>query len=412
MIKRIFLTSLFLFYFYSAFCQITQTGRNHINVLASKAYYGRGYVNKGLEKSARYIRKELKKSNVEAGIDNYFQLTPKFPVNTFPKAIILKELSNKNKEDINTHVAGKSFLLHPSSGSIHLNQQKIIRINSDQKIPALKSNTIYFVEKSDYPQDSLELFQRSLLNSELVKNSLLIIYDPVKLTWSPSMEKSNNAVLTTNKIISTEMIQAQWENTWKASFQGINVIGKVKGKRSDSSVYFTAHYDHLGMLGKHMFPGANDNASGTALLLELASYYAQNQPNFDTYFLFTCGEELGLLGSYFYLQDPASDLSKIKILINLDMVGTGNEGITVVNAIKHQDFYDKMKKYNQDRIIEIKQRGEACNSDHCLFDKAGIPAVFIYTLGGKQAYHDINDDGTDLSLAAFNSLFDLLIEVV
>jgi len=173
---------------------------------------------------------------------------------------------------------------------------------------------------------------------------------------------------------------------------------------------FSAHYDHLGQMGSAIFRGANDNASGVAMLLTLAEYYGENQPKFDTYFLFTTAEEIGLLGSRYFIENAPFDLGKIRLLVNLDMVGTGDEGITVVNAKKHNRYFELLQKLNKDRITNIKARGEACNSDHCFFDQIGVPAVFIYTLGGKQAYHDVYDNGEGLSLDAFDELHDLIIE--
>jgi Zn-dependent M28 family amino/carboxypeptidase len=172
----------------------------------------------------------------------------------------------------------------------------------------------------------------------------------------------------------------------------------------------SAHYDHLGQMGTAIFRGANDNASGVAMLLALAKHYGKNKPKFDTYFLFTTAEEIGLLGSYYFIENAPFDLRKIKMLVNLDMVGTGDEGITVVNAKKHKSYFELLQKLNDGGITKIKERGEACNSDHCLFDQIGVPAVFIYTLGGKQAYHDIYDNGEDLSLEAFDELQELIIE--
>jgi Zn-dependent M28 family amino/carboxypeptidase len=163
-------------------------------------------------------------------------------------------------------------------------------------------------------------------------------------------------------------------------------------------------------MGSAIFRGANDNASGVAMLLALAKYYGENKPKFDTYFLFTTAEEVGLLGSSYFIQNPPFDLKKIKMLVNLDMVGTGDEGITLVNAKKQNHYFELLENLNKGRINQIKARGEACNSDHCLFDRIGIPAVFIYTLGGKQAYHDIYDNGEGLSMEAFDALYDLLIE--
>ena len=98
--------------------------------------------------------------------------------------------------------------------------------------------------------------------------------------------------------------------------------------------------------------------------------------------------------------------------MNLDLVGTGEEGITIVNGTKHGKIFDLFTGLNATRLSQIKARGEACNSDHCFFDKAGVPAIFIYTLGGSKAYHDIHDDISSPSLYAFNQLQSLIIDVV
>ncbi|MFQ3213049.1 MAG: aminopeptidase YwaD [Marivirga sp.] len=394
--------------------QYQESGRGHIAILSSEEFAGRGYVKNGMYKSADYIRKELEKYGVTDAAKNYFQLTPSFPVNTFPDAVTLTgiTLSAEGREVTNSYVAGADFLITPTSGDINIYKQQIVNIKEHTIFSQLKSNTAYYLDKTTIEDEFLKKIQEYYIESKTLKNSLLIIYDSSKLTWYPARTKSNNAIVTINIPMKAEQIIAQWKSKLKNKFQGINIIGKVEGKRSDSSIFFSAHYDHLGTLGQHIFPGANDNASGVAMLLDLAKYYAKNQPIFDTYFLFTCAEELGLLGSYYYIQDPVSSLKHIKLLINLDMVGTGDEGITIVNAEKQKKFFDQMEDENNHYLAAIKARGEACNSDHCLFDRAGVPAVFIYTLGGKQAYHDINDNGEGLSLYAYNGLIELLKIVV
>ena len=108
----------------------------------------------------------------------------------------------------------------------------------------------------------------------------------------------------------------------------------VKGTaQPDSFIFITAHYDHLGGMGKDTyFPGANDNASGDALLLSLAKYYVAHPAKYSIGFILFAGEEAGLVGSKYYTENPIVPLKNIRFLINTDLAGTGDEGITVVNA--------------------------------------------------------------------------------
>lgn len=403
---------LFLFIIYtslSSWAQTKESAQSHIQKLASKEFSGRGYVENGMLKSAKYIRKVLKESGVEEATSNYFQITPAFTVNSFPYPILFEESEDSKTRQF---TAGIDFLLNPNSGDIKLIESTLVQVQEEIPFSEIKSNTAYYLIKAAFKAEFLSKLEQFFIESTNVTNSLLIVYDSSKLTWYPAMSKSNNAVMTLTQPLSGKPITAKWKTKLNNQFNGINIIGKVSGKRSDSSFFFTAHYDHLGMLGDHIFPGANDNASGVTMLLDLAKYYAQNQPKFDTYFLFTCGEELGLLGSYFYLKEPVYPVAQMRLLINLDMVGTGDEGITIVNATKQKRFYDLMQENNHQLVEKIKARGEACNSDHCLFDKKGVPSVFIYTLGGKQAYHDVNDNGKDLSLSAYEGLFKLITDVL
>ena len=104
-------------------------------------------------------------------------------------------------------------------------------------------------------------------------------------------------------------------------------------------------------------------------------------------------------------------LSKIKFLVNLDLVGTGVEGITVVNATEFPVQFDLLSHLNEKELylVNIKKRGQACNSDHCPFFAKGVPCFFIYTLGGIAAYHDLDDRPETLPLTAFEGLTKLLI---
>ena len=106
------------------------------------------------------------------------------------------------------------------------------------------------------------------------------------------------------------------ENEFLENYGCFNVIAKVEGRRHDSCLVFTAHYDHLGKLGKKTYyPGAHDNASGTAAIITLAAHYAKNTPEYDMYFIAFSGEDANLRGSEWYAEHPVVPLSQIKYLI-------------------------------------------------------------------------------------------------
>lgn len=387
-------------------CQ-SNLAREHLSILTSDSLAGRGFTQNGQKKAADFIIKQLMQFNVKAGNGNSFKQELSYPVNTFPGNV---QFSVESKNSIKIYGAGKDFLFHSASASMDIKGQ-FKEISEGFKFPRKAKNEIFYIEKTIDNEKEVQELTESFLFDSKVSGNLLIVQDSSKWSWFPSSKQSTNSVLyVKDPLKSGTEISATNEAESISNFKSSNVIGKIDGGRSDSVIMLSAHYDHIGQMGSAIFKGANDNASGVAMLLALAKYYGENQPKFDVYFLFTTAEEIGLLGSYHFIENSPFDLRKIKMLVNLDMVGTGDEGITVVNAKKHNRYFELLKKLNDGRITEIKARGEACNSDHCLFDQIGIPAVFIYTLGGKQAYHDVFDNGEGLSLEAFDELHDLILE--
>ena len=213
-----------------------------------------------------------------------------------------------------------------------------------------------------------------------------------------------------------ETVTLDVENRFSRAYPVRNIAGQMKGiTQPDSFIIITAHYDHLGQMGKDVyFPGANDNASGVAMMLNLASFYSKNKPNYSLIFIALTGEEAGLLGSEYFVEHSPVDLKKIKFLINLDLEGNGEDGITVVNGSVYKDKFKTLTEINENEryFSVIKSRGEACNSDHCSFYQKGIPCFFIYTMGGTQAYHDPNDTFNSLTLAKFTELTQLIIKFI
>jgi len=203
------------------------------------------------------------------------------------------------------------------------------------------------------------------------------------------------------------------ENKLEKKFKANNICAIVKGTaKPDSIILITAHYDHLGGMGSNtFFPGANDNASGVSLLMNLAQYYAKNPQRYSIGFILFAGEEAGLLGSKYFTQNPLVPLKNIRFLINTDLAGTGEEGITVVNATEFTKEFEWMKKINDEQklLAAVNVRGKAANSDHYFFTEKGVPAFFFYTLGGIKAYHDVFDKPETLPLNEHEDLFKLII---
>ena len=124
------------------------------------------------------------------------------------------------------------------------------------------------------------------------------------------------------------------------------------------------------------------------------------------------GEEAGLIGSKYFTENPLVPLKNIRFLINTDLAGTGEEGITVVNATEFPKEFAIMQQVNKDNnlLFAVNARGKAPNSDHYFFTEKGVPSFFFYTLGGIKAYHDVFDKAATLPLNEHEDLFKLLIK--
>jgi len=168
---------------------------------------------------------------------------------------------------------------------------------------------------------------------------------------------------------------------------------------------------------KAVYPGASDNASGTATVVDLARYFAANPEKayYTMIFALVSGEEAGLLGSSYLAENPPFDLSKTRFVINFDMVGTGSEGLSVVNGKVLPEYAALMEQLNTQKryFPDIRLGGESCNSDHCPFYKKGIPAFFLFTRGPEnREYHTITDTPEKLPFTAYESLFGIVTDFV
>ena len=191
------------------------------------------------------------------------------------------------------------------------------------------------------------------------------------------------------------------------------MIAKVEGKRHDGCYVFTAHYDHLGNLGRKVYyPGANDNASGTATIVTLAEYYAKNKPEYDMWFVAFSGEDANLRGSTYFAEHPSVPLEQIKYLFNIDMIGDDNPAIYCEVSDAGMAAFPKFEAVNSEGHLFTKiDRGAlAANSDHYPFAVRGVPCIFLENQEGSAFphYHTPADNIKTVKFDSYEPVFKLV----
>lgn len=355
--------------------------RRHLDTLSSEAFHGRGYRQNGQQLAADYLLREFARLGLIPISDNYLQPFS-LEVNTFDSVYL-----RLNKKVL---LPGTDYMLHPLSA--HGKAQKL------------------------KPGKGLVLAEDGKQPKTMGKNARLILESTdQKFTWSVGRDQWPLAYVEVRKAALPAKIKRAdfyFSGSYKPHTVA-NVAGMVRGKKQpDSIIVVCAHYDHLGRMGSVLFPGANDNASGTALLLDMARHYSQpqNQPDYSLLFIAFAAEEAGLVGSNYFVSNPLVPLKNIGLVLNLDLMAGGSDGIMVVNGEQQNKAYQLLDSVNTTGkyLKNVQKRANAANSDHYPFTQKGVPAIFVYTLGDVTAYHDPNDRPEHLSWQHYREIFGLL----
>ena len=409
------------------FAQDVKYAHSIVDSLASPKMFGRGYVKNGDKMAANFIQHKLQESKLNFFGAAYFQAFT-LSVNTFPNKVSLVV----NGFNFNT-LPGIDFLLGSGNPKIKKKKREVVWLDStllsskEQTARFLSSNLKnkwIVVNKKDISNKEKLSFVNAIQCNFLNAFGIAAI-ESKKLRWHVSQQKqlfptlelliSDSAYSKIDKK-NTSYITLSYDEKFIKKYKTQNVIGYIKGSQHpDSFIVFSAHYDHLGQMGDGaIFTGANDNAGGTAMLLDLVKYYSkpENKPNYSIAFMFFGAEEAGLVGSKFYTENPLFPLKNIRFLINLDLMGAAEEGITVVNATEFTKEFETIKQLNDSKkyVSQVKSRGKAANSDHYFFSEKGVPSFFIYTMGSIKAYHDIYDTADKLPFVKYNELFGLITD--
>jgi aminopeptidase YwaD len=384
--------------------------RSCIDSLASPGFHGRGYVYNGDKIAATFIAGQLKSTGLKHWGDNYFQEFP-IDINSFSGKI---ELS----VDKTKLLPGKDYFVSLSSPSVSGTYKTLwlgsqsLNTEVDKKAFAQKklNKTALILDTGFKDMKNPLIYRARVILKTTTKTLTWAVADGTELTPYTMINVSREKVP-----LNCKKATLRIESSFLKQYKTQNVAGYIPGSAyPDSFFVFIAHYDHLGRMGADTyFPGAHDNASGTAMLLDLARYYSmpEHRPLYSVAFIFMSGEEAGLLGSSYYTNHPLFPLRQIKFLMNLDMESTGSEGIKVVNGSVLKEYFDKLVKLNDEGqfLKTVSPRGEAANSDHYWFYKKGVPCFYIYTLGDEwKQYHTPGDVSTGLPMTKYNELFKLV----
>ncbi|WP_188651497.1 M20/M25/M40 family metallo-hydrolase [Yeosuana aromativorans] len=201
---------------------------------------------------------------------------------------------------------------------------------------------------------------------------------------------------------------------------GTNVIGFLNNN-AENTIVIGAHYDHLGMgiegsLYRGETPqihnGADDNASGVAAMLHLAAGLKNKDTNNNYLFIAFSGEEMGLLGSNYFVKNPTIDLKKVDYMLNMDMVGRLNKekSIAVYGVGTSPIFKQVLFAYKGDLKVTENESGVG-PSDHTSFYLMDIPVLHFFT-GQHEDYHKPSDDSDKLNYEGMETITQYILSII
>ena len=385
-----------------------------IKELSNEKYQGRGYAEDGANKAGKWIAKEFARVGADEVVCQPFTLN----INTFPGKMEMRVDGKKL-------TPGVDFTLrefNPSiKGEFRLYYVDMLDYNADKMFADIATPeydgafvVCDFMFSYKYGADF-----RKLQSEYNIAGFIYLWESPLKFykAYGDTVKEKPIIWVTPDFPKDAESVKLNIENKFLQDYECFNVIAKVEGRKHDGCYIFTAHYDHLGKLGKKTFyPGAHDNASGTAAIISLAAYYAQHKPEYDIYFIAFSGEDANLRGSEWYAEHPLAPLQQVRYLINLDMIGDNNPEIYCEVSDEGMQGFSIFEAINtQKHYFEALDRNKlADNSDHYPFAQRDVPCIFFMNEDGDafKYYHTVYDTWQNAIFSNYEPTFRLLVDFI
>lgn len=222
----------------------------------------------------------------------------------------------------------------------------------------------------------------------------------------------------------TITIQTQVEKIYSETK---NVVATIEGNDpvlKSQYIIIGAHYDHLGFGGPGsgslspdtiaVHNGADDNASGTAGLLEIAQYISSIRHDIKRSYIFIAfsAEEIGLLGSAHFIKNPPVELSNITAMLNMDMIGRLKDSVLTIQGVGTSPIWNQIIQHqNSDSVFKLKLGQDGFgSSDHASFNAKDIPVLFFFT-GLHSDYHKPSDDWDRINYSGQKIVLDFVTKI-
>jgi hypothetical protein len=437
--------------------QISDNLQKYEEVLTSKSFKGRGIYNHGADSASYYISSLLRDFHIrfykeQNSYIQKFDVVKLGPLDSSSFLQIGNHTLRYNEDFVCSSIGNLNYvpevkkykLSFQSSSSDSEKNTNILPvfwniINQDKGgIELLKTDEIYnscrkcclLMEQASSGLEMVRLPE----DLEQTKPEIQLAPSAFRFLLKQNSSKAyvhgkiNEALLSENTILQDSILIKLPRKT--ETFPCSNIIGYLSGNNEieDSIIVFSAHYDHLGEINGQIYPGADDNASGTSVLLEIARILGEKydkgwRPAYNLVFSFFSAEEEGLLGSRYFVNHPWFNLNKVKLCINLDMVG--GTGTLLKNRnrpiyLLHSDRIDK-KTLNKidsisrtDNLLDIDLNGKTkylAQSDQYPFIQKNIPSLFFF-VGTYPENHKPADIKESLDYQKMENLTKLLVKYI
>ncbi len=447
-----YILSLFLIYSLSISSQVmVRNLKTHVKTLSCAEMEGRGLNTVGIYKAQYYILNHLNDLNIGSGNGNSynqnFVVLNRQPFEVEKDYIIVSKDTIYEERDYlylksNSLVYDTLDLLSPENleGKIeseHINSMLIQDIEN-LNLSFLEKYNVEYVFTTINDSITFNKMKRININGFISKNSdkklFIVPSENYSIIYLHPRVYSKMSNLVSNHNQTEERLKVIMKIHQKKNiYNATNVLGFIPGEIGDSTIVISAHYDHIGVKKDKIFYGANDNASGTAALMEVARVLqdfsnSHKKPRCNIMFAFFSAEEIGLVGSHFFVNHTAYPINKTLANINMDMIGSADP--------EHKDIDDFIYAFgplntSENLMLKAKEINQLHNfvnldffdnnpavgskflrySDQKSFIEKDVPVLFFFN-GLSPNYHRVTDTYEKLDYEKMKNVCDLVIELV